>query len=326
MKKNYLFLLGAFVSLQATSQVVIQANEVNPVAGDVFTLKYVDWISEGNAGSNVTWDFSGLQETGATQSNNYTSNSSSSFPAATVALEASAGGQSSTTYLETTASEQNIQGIETSSVVFDYQTPQKILVFPLDNTVNEMSSFQCTFTSGGFPFTRSGTMNITVDGYGTLITPEGTFTDVVRVKHTMVYSDVYAGGTIDYDQTVYMWYKAGVHQSLLLLSELSSNIAPTQYSAHYLSNVNVGLDEQVPSTVAVYPNPSSSLINIEVEEGSSKVESVVLMDMTGKTVGSELLNNGTAQMHIDHLQNGVYFATLVGENGRKLVTKKVIKE
>ncbi|MDV7396316.1 hypothetical protein RZS08_33285, partial [Arthrospira platensis SPKY1] len=52
-----------------------------------------------------------------------------------------------------------------------------------------------TVFAGGSPFVtqRTGTTTTEVDGYGTLITPLGTFNNVLRVKRTESISDSFMG-------------------------------------------------------------------------------------------------------------------------------------
>lgn len=62
--------------------------------------------------------------------------------------------------------------------------------------------------------------------------------------------------------------------------------------------------------VKVYPNPTTGLVNINIQEEAS----LQLVDMTGKVVLSRNLTQGENPIQIDSLSKGVYFAQIKGEN------------
>ncbi len=90
--------------------------------------------------------------------------------------------------------------------------------------------------------------------------------------------------------------------------------------------------------VGVYPNPTSSILNIDIKghafrqlshQGSKQMLNQVqhdytikITDMLGKEV---LLSNYKEQLDISALQNGIYFLSLY-KNNQWLVTKKIVRQ
>jgi hypothetical protein len=317
---KYIQLLVSVVCLSGvtTAQVSIQSAELNPTIGETFTVKAADWVSEGNWGNNVTWDHSGMQETGTVITLNH-SGGNGSFPQSNISQETSVSGQSTEAYIEANTTGQFIHGINAGGVLITYQDPMKIMSFVLDNTVYETDNFSATFTSGGVPFTRVGTSLIFADAMGTLITPEGTFTDVIRVRNDLNYTDTYSGGTITYFSQTYSWYKAGVHYALASVSQLSTDTgAPTQYSAQYLTNVNLGLvsNENIVEG-KVFPNPTNGGINIEMEN----FKEAQLFNLLGEQV--KQMDMSTS--NLTELPSGVYYLEAEDVNGN-IYSEKIVLE
>lgn len=81
-----------------------------------------------------------------------------------------------------------------------------------------------------------------------------------------------------------------------------------------------GVEENEASSVRVFPNPATNMINVEAQG----YEQYQLVNMLGQTVSSNSLNNGTAQINVSNLSNGVYFVRLI--NGNNVETIKVVKK
>lgn len=74
-------------------------------------------------------------------------------------------------------------------------------------------------------------------------------------------------------------------------------------------------------TVIVYPNPTSSLINLQSNEN---IEQINLMDISGKIMHSEQLKTNVHQLNISALPSGIYFLKIKTDNTTE--TKKIVKQ
>jgi PKD repeat protein len=83
--------------------------------------------------------------------------------------------------------------------------------------------------------------------------------------------------------------------------------------------------------IAVYPNPTSGELIIEMGDMGYGICDIAIFDVMGRkvqssefNVQSSILNPKPETLNILHLQNGMYFVRITTENG--VITKKVIKQ
>jgi hypothetical protein len=77
--------------------------------------------------------------------------------------------------------------------------------------------------------------------------------------------------------------------------------------------------------IVIYPNPSSSIINIESENDLSSFNARIT-DITGRLIlkNNYELNGHSTQLNISDLPTGIY--TIIIENGQDKIIKKLIKK
>lgn len=75
--------------------------------------------------------------------------------------------------------------------------------------------------------------------------------------------------------------------------------------------------------VRLYPNPAKSIVNISLAD-AAMIESIVVIDISGKLVMAEMPQAANAALNISGLAKGLYFAKIT--SGDKEKTVKVIKE
>lgn len=99
------------------------------------------------------------------------------------------------------------------------------------------------------------------------------------------------------------------------------DVHTTYIDAIGTTSISIGLD---PSSVKVYPNPSSSLINIalDLEANGARID---LVNSLGAVIETIETNNGnvTEQMNLSDLANGVYLIQVTTDNGS--LTHRVIR-
>lgn len=82
----------------------------------------------------------------------------------------------------------------------------------------------------------------------------------------------------------------------------------------------VGINDNILSNVAVYPNPTSDVFNIDLPAGVNVLSSS-LVDVMGRTTGVTYING---QMNVSALAKGVYFLNIDTNQGS--FTQKVVKQ
>ena len=96
----------------------------------------------------------------------------------------------------------------------------------------------------------------------------------------------------------------GFHQSNLIVSTINENITK-----------NISID--------VFPNPVADVITIRNEENIQG--NVRLMDLNGKVLKYDRLNNTQQEYDLSHLQTGVYLIDILNTEGLSIKTFRIIK-
>jgi hypothetical protein len=232
-------------------------------------------------------------------------------------------GGSTMAYLNVNSTGFFYHGMNGSGVVFTYQDPMQTAAYPYQMNATHTDDFHATFTSG-MPFERFGDCGMTVDGYGTLITPEGTFTDVVRVHFTQDYKDSNDLIEINYDVDIYAWYKAGIHNELASVSTLVSTQGNNIQYGGYMETAGLGITEEELQALTIFPNPATTTASVRVSEQAS-VEGMTVTDLNGKTYEVAYTREG-AQLSFDvsGMAKGMYFLRLTYGSGAVQQGKLVV--
>ncbi|TVQ78562.1 MAG: T9SS C-terminal target domain-containing protein [Flavobacteriales bacterium] len=75
--------------------------------------------------------------------------------------------------------------------------------------------------------------------------------------------------------------------------------------------------------VRIYPNPASGQFNVEIAEAGNYA--LQLNDLSGRTIRSQVMNNGKSVVSVDNLPEGMYILRVVDtQNGMMVKTAKVL--
>lgn len=80
----------------------------------------------------------------------------------------------------------------------------------------------------------------------------------------------------------------------------------------------VSINQDIANNVIIYPNPVSSIVNIEAKE----FDNIQIIDATGKVVYNEIIVNNTTSINIEKYSKGLYIIKLSNDNNS--VTKRLI--
>ncbi len=264
-------------------------DNVSPLDGSAFTQAGATYIAPGASGANVTWDFSALDQLSVV-SFDYMSPAStpqgSSFPGANIASVT----EGNTSYFNTSAAGYDLHGIyaDGSDALIVYQDPERVLSYPCSYGTTWTDALLSNFELSGYQFERSGTVSGNADGYGTLIMPYGTVTNVLRVVTVEDYSDVTDLYTTDYLFTTHNYYKPGIRQPLLTITNAEVTIlgsTNTSLGAGWTTNAAIGLEEVLRNDIGVdvMPNPASDMATV-VYSGTGEAMTLAVVDAVGRTV------------------------------------------
>jgi hypothetical protein len=303
--------------------------DLQPVQGENYLRYEVDQhdsLRPGKPGKGQLWDLSNLVES---QQNihQFRVISASSAPhnisGASYALEyymLSDTASKNYTYYRDTADGYyelaNIQTITDSR----YTDPQTISRFPWAYGDSMTDDFCFTLTVFTTTNTYCGTAKIKFDGTGSLLLGvKQPIQNIVRLKYETAMLKV--GGTDSVFNTVYFWYKPGIHHPLAHYSIYREKSGYSSRKGFIYSQTNyTSLVEQNTGPVVVYPNPCDALLTVQLD---AEPQSIILTDILGNEVGEFSHENGCFRMETSSLSNGVYFLA-IHDGGSTSVRKIVV--
>lgn len=266
MKKK--LLTGAFAALacSAWAQPTIQSGQFDWLLAPSFSYKYQSGqtaVAPGPSGANVTWNFSSLS---AGSTLNYTTTACpgdpdcGTFPGANQVVNV--GTLSKTYYIKTANKLEQVGDKGSASMVFS--NPLTFLQFPV--TYNQ--TYSDTYAASGASGDRSGTVSSTIDGYGTLQTPTGIYTNVLRQKIVENMTITTGGQTATMLVTQYYWLKADMHHYVmsLIVTEMTGTPVPATYVVTYTTaqpgGVGISERDMLTAETTLYPNPITDALTI----------------------------------------------------------------
>jgi hypothetical protein len=317
---SFFYLFFASIYAQPTLN-----NSVFPIIGDVSEYGYLSSgqnILPGNSGENITWDFSNLVLDLSTTTISYLEPSTTpyfnSFPEANMAIFYS---NNQIEYTKKTADSMIHQGQYITGIDYQlYSNTRLDLKVPLNLGESFTDDFATNFTNpSGDYIVRTGTIESTFDGYGTLILPEQTIPNCIRIKTTKYSHDIVGSSTVDYYDTLYHWYSPNIRNYLLHYN--SFTVSGTHYSFGYLrGNFHLNLDEINDQNfeITISPNPSTELITISIFNVEDSKKTCYIFDASGRVMKELTLTESNSIVDISELKAGIYFVR-IGNSEQKFV-------
>lgn len=323
------------LSLVASAQ-TITIEDMTPQMGDIYTAA-LSGIggSHGASGLNQTWDLSGLNDYGvATSTSTIVSpeglTGAENFPNATHANPTD--GQESIAYISYGNNKIEMVGVDDPYAIRIYPDPKSNIEFPLSLQTSWSDTYEMNATADDGTFTQEiGVTASMVDGSGTLITPTGTFTDVLRMKQaieTQIITSVDGQIVSSYSNTLvnYMFLKAGYAVPLAIVGNVNSS--GIGWASYYISSI-VGLDDLSPvSNLTIFPVPvvNDFTVNMGIETASNI--SFNLFSVDGRMVaqlekGMYPAGDNTQLLSLpENTASGIYLLHI--QTSESTLTKKIV--
>ena len=324
--KNTLLLISGLFTTGLFSQPVLVPTDVLPVGASYvqFNASNASVIDTTNTGPNSVWNFGSL-----TSSSNATitiqspssASGGSNFPGADFAQNVPGAGGASAgfTFFNAGATGLELMGISTQAGNFVFNPALTFIPSGLNFNGDFTGPVSAVLSSPGATTTRSGEQVISYDGYGSLTTPAGTYSNAVRFRLEQNYADtIEAGGfsqVITYTVISFLWYSPATKNIPLLSWNYSINsFSPAAITATWANPGNVGFETAENAELNIYPNPASDFIYIESELLQEGNIQATLFDMSGKSVLQTTLNSQSNALGLQALPKGIYLLRL---NGRE---------
>jgi hypothetical protein len=324
--KKLLFLKGLAFTLSSNAQLT-QANNA-PAPGDTYSMAVTSpsVLSPGASGAGAVWTYTNIT-LGTTTGFSSAAYSAASYSPSNVLLTNTS---SESFYYESTSNYLKSFG---GNVIFNtglgavpgtitYSAGAFEAVYPMSLSTSSTSAVGGSIVALSNNGTFVGSASTLADATGTLVLPGRTYTNVIRVRLTQSYtvSSALVNGPVD--NVVYKYFAAGKKNPVLVISTSTTNLGSpstqttvsvdANYLATGINNVNGSSSE-----VIAYPNPANNQLNIVAAEATS----LVISDITGKTILSTNVNNGKSAINTENFVNGVYFYTLYNNNTKLGVGK-----
>jgi hypothetical protein len=351
MKRLFTLLAVFGFTVSTFAQITVTETEMAQI-GDQIT-RYQDTIisfGPGPEGPNQSWDFSGnnlVQRVTNTTSviDPSTTPYANDFPNSNVAMT---NDNTAYAYFSQSSNELITDGaagdlLMTGEIILTPLNPtSKLHEFPKTYGDNFCDPYAFDVTVDGSAFSpladsarlkHVATICDTVDGWGTITTPVGTYNclRVKRVEYALDSSFFLPTFGLPpswtfleeaYDtNTSYAWLTM---ETKLAVAEFTydSLDQPRAFTWSAIQpQVTTGLDENQQVSIEVFPNPASDIMSIRGLK-NNQVADIRLYDQLGKMVVSERLRNNN-KLSIENLQNGIYFYELYAKE-EKLKSGKLV--
>lgn len=303
--KSILLSLSCLISFNLLAQPVIPNANNMPAPGMIVPVSQTTVTNVGPGGANQTWDFSAAPFLPVGNAEVITPASSpigSSFPNANYAL--SLQGQNNYSFFTKSATKLEVLAwtITTPGIGNDYSpNPKTVLKFPFNYMDSETDTWQKV---GGSP----STVTISYDGYGTLVMPGATYTDVVRIKED------YGGASIDY-----AWF---ILNPLTQVAIFDHNNARLYHFGTTQITTSTSSIEKANSTITIYPNPCTNQITLS---GLPSRATVHITDITGKQIACYDSSGDKLTIDTKSYAGGVYIAHVAQQAGFQSYQKFVVE-
>lgn len=333
MKKLYTLASLAILFLITSSinaQITLTSTTNTPTIGDSYTYVSIPNYSfnVSQSGANQTWDFS--TATGATETTNVINLASSSEPSNHPSSDFvfNTTGTNAESYLSSSSSDISIEGSYLAGTLRAiYSDKQEYLKFPItyNDVFNETFAGIVENITASQTYDRSGTIEITADGYGNLILPYITISNVLRIKVIIKSTDLFMGFTLpETITTSYFWYNTLNKYALATTSEVYYSGSIISSQAYYLIESDLVLGTKnsvlVDTNINIYPNPSKDFVYINNEYYNNLY--IDILDITGSLIKSIVISNGQNQVNVSDLQSGIYLIKYL--NKSQIYTKKLV--
>lgn len=321
MKINFTLILSFLFVLPGFSQSVI--SDVVPDFGDQMVYNQKDGAPDpGASGANVTWDFSDftLDDFSANYLVSHPGDveGSDQFPDATMVWVVDLDFAVLNNYMSfannafTNYGSISISSGQTSGRIYD--NPEVSFTYPINyqDTGSDTYDGNVVISSGNSPF--SGESSYVVDGYGTIVTPYGTFENVLRITSTKTENLSTFGLNMTSNITETSWYSPDYRVPVYIISStldsyMGSEIDSSKTATALVSYTGTtGIRENSSDNfLNIYPNPSRDHITISSDfKGFAELR---IYSVDGKVVARKSVSSEEI-IDISSLNKGFYIADI----------------
>lgn len=329
--KKLNFLLSLAVGIMAYAQPTVTRSGVDRInvpitfrSGDVTGTT----ITAGSAGANVTWDFStytAVNVVTATTNACPGQTNCFRFPTANRITKPSAADTYDFNIMTDTEATTigGYFGPTMGDGTVTYTDPLTDFKFPMTYMQQFDDNYQFNSVSATSSTSEAGSQSFNADGYGTVITPTGTYNNVLRVKRMRSATQTMPGfPPMNYTNESYQWIsqESGTVLSFGINTITINGTTTVSKAISYLvpGALSTSETDKKKADISLYPNPSSDKVNLKSNE---EIKNITITSLDGNAV---LKTGNMKNIDISKLPKGVYILKGELKNGN-IVSKKIIK-
>ena len=314
MKKflSILIVLAGITSL-SFAQTELNYETHGLIPGTVNEMQMCNYADPGPAGEDVIWDFSGLEKTKAFEGTIEKAHKASS-PNLSTLDNAVLQEFNNQFYLNNNAEKCELVGVVSNSKpVFSFEKPFVKMKYPFSYGDQFSGDYFGTYYAGEKEGEMEGSYSVTGDAYGTLILPDKTVENALRVKTVRNYTRDMSNNEIKVE--TYRWYSENERYPLLVLIETSIITEKKTYNTHkaaYRSqfkglknNSFVSNEIAREASIKAYPNPSEGDINYDYFIPESGAVNISLFNNKGEEISLHYyISEKDTHLHLGDRQKG----------------------
>lgn len=190
-----------------------------------------------------------------------------------------------------------------------FQNPDKRLIFPFTLNQSFVDNYNKTNYSNWNTISsyQNGTRSVTFAGFGTLILPQGSFSDVALITEIRT-------SNLGPDSYTYTWYKISNGKILLFREENNGNIR-TLFCSEPISGIHAG---KLHSEIHILPNPISEYAHLILPENLIQnhfnMLSLKIYNSLGEEVKNLEINHSVTIIKREQLKAGCYVYNISHNN------------
>ena len=346
MKKYILVATAVILVSSAFSQSVLTFRDNAFNMGDVLISKDIQYVDPGNAGPDQIWDFSKIKITGTESNSNFSpieKGKRAGLSEYNVLLKDNVREY----YMFLTSSGLTEKGYTNKDLTLIYSAPVRKMVYPFSYGESFTDKYAGSATyAGNSKIEISGDNTVTADAYGSLILPDRSLSNTLRVKAEKRGLEVGPCNSSLVHTLKYSWFAPGYRYPVLVISitEIITNGKEPVITKSAAINVQKAVTAETitgitnaqsepanDNAVSVFPNPFNENFNFHYFLNKQMPVRIVLYDVTGKLSRvirqTEMQSEGVHSGSIDavdlNLKPGMYYLKFTLEN--KVIVKKVVK-
>ncbi len=336
MKKLYLFLVLILGFFTVKGQFVIQNQTHVMRSGDEHFFNICNTVDEGPSGPAQVWDFSKLETQSQLTSYMFhpdETNHAFDIPEANAVLE-----EFETQFYFRTSSHiiEQYGTVSKNNTITRYDKPFVKMIFPFSygdiyagdfsGTVEGKNNYRAAFT---------GNYTLEADAYGTLILPNKTYHNVVRIKTNK--EQCYNNSSCNCGTVSYKWYAKNIRYPLLTIIKTHSSSGERVIKTAYYSKIkeikteekNKPLwDEMIQAKI--YPNPFENEFKIDYQLAMDSDITIEIYDQSGRKLYAVNKKNQKAGYYNEIIKNddigeqlGIYHIRIVA--GQAHISETVVR-